>query len=90
MDRINLKYIINPFDENETKAMINFRLKQAGYDHNQPLFTDGAVRLIYEHTQGYPRRIAMFCHDSLEMLIMRNRRVVDETTVEEILAREVR
>lgn len=90
IDRINLKYIINPFDENETKAMIDFRLKQAGYGHSQPLFTDGAVRLIYEHTQGYPRRIAMVCHDSLETLIMHSKRVVDESVVEEILAYEVR
>lgn len=90
MDRINLKYIINPLDENETKAMINFRLKQAGYDHSQSLFTDAAVRFIYEHTQGYPRQIAMLCHDSLEMLIMRNRTTVDEATVEEVLAQEVR
>src|SRR3989338_2181533 len=31
MDRINLKYIINPLDEIETKEMINFRLRQGGY-----------------------------------------------------------
>lgn len=90
MDRINLKYIINPLDENETKAMINFRLRQAGYDQQEPIFTDGAIKLIYEHTQGYPRRIAMLCHDSLETLIMHNRAIVDERVVEEILTCEVR
>jgi len=90
MDRINLKYIINPLDEHETKALINFRLKQAGYIKSDQLFTDIAIRHIYEHTQGYPRKIAMLCHDALEMLIMRERKVVDETLVEEIMAREVR
>lgn len=90
MDRINLKYIINPLDESETRALINFRLKQAGYDGEENLFTDNAIRHIYEHTQGYPRKISMLCHDALEMLIMRNRKIVDEGIVEEIMAHEVR
>ncbi|MFA5069508.1 MAG: AAA family ATPase [Candidatus Omnitrophota bacterium] len=91
MDRINLKYIINPLDESETRALIRFRLKQAGHDDaGQELFTDNAIRHIYEYTQGYPRKISMFCHDALEMLIMRNKKFVDEGIVEEIMAREVR
>ena len=90
MDRINLKYIINPLDEEETKAMIRFRLKQAGYDFPEPLFTDGAIRHIYQHTQGYPRQISRLCHDSLEKLIMMDRQTVDESVVEEIMAHEVR
>jgi general secretion pathway protein A len=90
MDRINLKYIINPLDESETRALINFRLKQAGYNGEENLFTDNAIRHIYEHTQGYPRKISMLCHDALEALIMRNRKVVDESIVEEIMAHEVR
>ena len=90
MDRINLKYIINPLDESETRALINFRLKQAGYDGEENLLTDNAIRHIYEHTQGYPRKISMLCHDALEMLIMRNRKIVDEGIVEEIMAHEVR
>ena len=90
MDRINLKYIINPLDEDETKSMIDFRLKQAGYAGYEPLFTDGAIRHIYEHTQGYPRKISMLCHNALETLIIQNRKVVDESLVEELIAHEVR
>lgn len=66
MDRISLKYIINPLDETGTGAMIEFRLKQAGYHGERKLFLPEAVRRIYEHTQGYPRRIAMVCHDAVE------------------------
>lgn len=90
MDRINLKYIINPLDEKETKAMIDFRLKQAGYNFSEDLFTREAVRLVYEHTQGYPRRISMMCHDCLEVLIMHNARIVDESVVEEVMRSEVK
>jgi general secretion pathway protein A len=90
VDRINLKYIINPLDENETRAMINFRLKQAGYDFNEPIFSDQAIRLIYQHTQGYPRRISMLCHDALEMVIMHEKKTVDEGVIEYLIGNEVR
>ncbi|MFC1807531.1 ExeA family protein [Candidatus Omnitrophota bacterium] len=90
MDRINLKYIINPLDERETRAMINFRLQQSGYASNEELFTSGAIRLVYQHTQGYPRQISMLCHDALEALIMQNAQVIDESMIEDIVAHEVR
>ena len=77
MDRVALKYVINPLGESETKEMINFRLKQAGYKNEMPLFTDDAIKLIYDHTQGYPRRIAMLCHDALEAIVMKERSFVD-------------
>lgn len=86
MDRIALKYTINSLDELETKAMTDFRLKKAGYKGDNGLFTEGAIRLIYQHTQGYPRRIAMLCHDSLETIVMKERHVVDEEIVAGLLA----
>ncbi len=90
MDRIALKYIINPLDELETKEMITFRLKQAGYNGSAPLFTDEAMKLIYERTQGYPRRIALLCHDCLEALIMNEKSCVDYDLVNEIIQQEVK
>lgn len=90
MDRINLKYIINPLDENETKEMINFRLRQAGYNRPSNLFTDGAVKLIYQQTQGYPRRIALLCHDALEAIIMQGATLIDESIIEKLITQEVR
>ncbi len=90
IDRINLKYIINPFDENETKEMINFRLKQAGYNGSDPIFTEEAKRLIYQQTQGYPRRIALLCHDAMEAIIMQGKSLVDELIVERLLTQQVR
>lgn len=51
VDRISLKYTINPLDEPETKELIEFRLRQAGYSRPRPLFNDAAVRSIYALTQ---------------------------------------
>lgn len=87
-DRISLKYIINPLDEAETKAMIDFRLKAAGLPPEKKLFTDAAIRKIYEASQGYPRRISVLCHNALEELIIMDQAVVDETLVTGIIRKE--
>lgn len=84
-DRIALKYIINPLDEDETKEMINFRLRQAGYNSGSGLFTDEAIHLVYEHTQGYPRQITMLCHDALESIIMQEKSLADAEIIRELI-----
>ena len=89
MDRVSLKYIINPLTERETKEIINFRLQQAGYNGSPSLFTEEAIKEIYYHTQGYPRRIAMLCHSALEHLIMKDKSSVDNQLIREIIKEEV-
>lgn len=90
LDRLALKYIINPLDELETKEMINFRLRQAGYNSAQVLFTDGAIKLIFHHTQGYPRRIAILCHNALAALVMRQEGMVDEKIIGDLIVEELK
>ncbi|MFH1854068.1 MAG: AAA family ATPase [Candidatus Omnitrophota bacterium] len=87
-DRISLKYIINPLDISETKNMIEFRLRQAGYNFEKALFSENAINLIYQYTQGYPRRIANLCHSALEELVMTERSSVEEDMIMEILERD--
>jgi general secretion pathway protein A len=87
-DRIILKYIINPLDENETREMVDFRLRQAGMEANTHLFTDGAIRLIYERSLGYPRKISILCHNALETLVMHDKRIVDEELVGKVIEQE--
>jgi general secretion pathway protein A len=71
LDRIALRYTINPIEEDEVKDMVFFRLKQAGCLCPENLFSDEAIVLIYEHSQGYPRRIAMICHEALKAIVMK-------------------
>ncbi len=89
MDRISMKYIINPLDDVETKEMIEFRIRQAGYQSSLPLFKEEAIIEIYQHTQGYPRRIAMLAHKALKSLVMDNKMVVDTDVIRKIVAEEV-
>jgi len=88
MDRVSLKYIINPLDEKETGELINFRLKQAGCTKEGFLFTPEAVRKIYEFSQGYPRKIALICHNCLERAVMLGKEMIDEDMVNRLLQEE--
>jgi len=88
-DRISLKYVLNPLDEQETKEMINFRIKAAGYNSMMDFFTDEAIAQIYHYTQGYPRKISMLCHNALKLLTMQNKTVVDARIINELIAKDV-
>jgi len=87
-DRIALKYILNPLDENETREMIDFRLRRAGLPSGKSLFSPESLKLIYEHSQGYPRRIAMLCHQALEELIMAKKDTVDTEIISTVIETE--
>jgi general secretion pathway protein A len=87
-DRIALKYTLNPLDENETKEMVDFRLRQAGYSRQKPLFSDEAIKLIYQNTQGYPRRIAKICHEALLNAVMKDASFIDHGMINNILFQE--
>lgn len=87
-DRISLKYILNPLDYIETKNMIEFRLKQAGSTNGNGIFTEKALDLIFQYTEGYPRKIAQLCHNILEELVMKEKMIAEEDLVKEILAKE--
>ena len=89
MDRVSLKCLLEPLDLDETRQMIDFRLREAGYQSRLTLFTDEAIETIYDHAEGYPRRIAMVCHQALRALVMHKGRVVDETLVEELVQQEL-
>ena len=88
LDRVSLKYIINPLDEEETWNLIHFRLHQAGYKGERSLFTREAVKKIHEHTQGHPRKITLLCHNAVEHIIMGDHELVSGSLIENIIQQE--
>lgn len=88
-DRISLKSVIPPLDETGMREMILFRLKQANYSRNAPLFSKRALKLIYKKTKGFPRKVTLLCHDALEYLIMGGKYQVDEEMVRAACQSEV-
>ena len=70
--------------------MIEFRIKQAGYRSNMPLFLDEAIKEIYRYTRGYPRQITMICYKVIKALVMSKHLIADARLVEDIIQDEVR
>jgi general secretion pathway protein A len=89
-DRISFKYTLNPLDFGETREMIEFRIRQAGYRANMNLFLDEAVQEIHRYSRGYPRRITMLCHTALKNLVLKNKFVIDAAFIKEIIEQEIR
>ena len=88
MDRISFKYTLNPLDVKETRELISFRVKTAGYNSRMDLFLDEAVSEIYNYTRGYPRKITKLCHQVLKELILQNKHAVDRILVRDVIAKE--
>jgi len=88
-DRISLKYILNPLDDQEVREMITFRLQRAGYHAEIELFDRGAIEEIYKATSGYPRRVAMLCHKTLMEMVLLNRNYVDQELIHQLVSKEV-
>ena len=88
MDRVGLKYIINPLDRYETGKLIEFRLMQAGYQEDRSLFSHEAVSKIYEFTQGYPRQISRICQLAIERLIMENYEIISGELIDQLIEEE--
>ena len=89
-DRISFKYTLNPLDFFETKELIEFRIRQAGFRSRTHLFLDEAVKEIHQHTHGYPRQVTMLCHRLLKHLVIKNKFAVNKHIVQEMVRDEVR
>jgi general secretion pathway protein A len=81
--RIAIRYHLNTLDDTHTANYIGHRLKMAG----QPnvMFTDEAIKLIFDFTRGTPREINNLCDISLLVGYSRRVREIDEKIVAEVI-----
>lgn len=85
-DRIDFKFSLNPLGFEETKQMIEFRIRQAGYQKANYLFLEEAIGQIYQYSKGYPRAVIRIAHKCLRALILsRVKTVVDRDLVKEAI-----
>lgn len=84
MDRISMKYILRPLDQYETKELIEFRLQQAGHVKQNHVFSNEAIRKIYEYTHGYPRQISRVCHNAMQRIAVSDNRTITGSLIDQI------
>jgi general secretion pathway protein A len=68
--RIATRSTIEPLDLLDTRDMINFRVMVAG--RTEPLFTDDAIELIYDHSHGMPRDICALGLNVLPLALVKD------------------
>lgn len=89
-DRIGFKYTLNPLGFDETKEMVEFRIRQAGYKVKMHLFLEDAIREIYDRSHGYPRQTTMLCHRALKALVLKKKSVIDRELIRELIDDEIK
>ena len=82
MQRISAFGRLTPLALTETQAYIDHRLATAGYQ-GPHLFTQGAIRNIWDHSRGVPRNINTLCFSSMLLAFAEHARSIDERIVEE-------
>src|SRR5215831_2192331 len=81
--RISLRYHLNTLDDKHTASYIAHRLRMAGQSNH--LFTEEAVKLIFDFTRGTPREINNLC--DVALLVGSSKRVkeIGEKIVAEVI-----
>ena len=88
-DRICFKFTLNPLGLQETKELILFRLRQAGYNSREPLFSEEAMSEVYYFSKGYPRSVIRICHKCLRALVMsKDKTIVDQQLAVEVIGKD--
>jgi hypothetical protein len=82
--RISTICRIEPLSAEDTVSYIDYRLTQAGYKGG-PLFTEDALKLISEATQGTPRIINNLCFNALSLSCALKSKQVDANMVSEVI-----
>ncbi|MGR6034149.1 MAG: XrtA/PEP-CTERM system-associated ATPase [Candidatus Nitrosoglobus sp.] len=82
--RIIVAYHLNPLEKDETRGYIEHRLKLVGWE-TDPVITDEAYEVIYEHTEGLPRRINALCDRVLLCTYVEESHIVDQQAVSSVI-----
>ncbi len=83
-ERITVRYDLSPLDFKDLKAYLKHRLVVAG-SQGTPGFTKGALKKIYGHSGGNPRRINAVCDRALLIAYSKDENTVSSKIVKEAI-----
>jgi general secretion pathway protein A len=82
--RVSFVASLQPFGHDEVVSYIHHRLEVAGFEGRR-LFTDQALRLISDSSEGIPRNINQFCFHALSAGYALNQKEIGKDVIEEVL-----
>jgi general secretion pathway protein A len=83
--RISLRYHLVPLDAGHTARYIEHRLRTAGLQEGTEIFTEEAVRLIFDFTRGTPREINNLCDIALLVGYTRRLKILDDKVIADVI-----
>jgi general secretion pathway protein A len=83
--RISIIASLRAFSPKETREYISHRLKVAGYNRQEPLFTEQALALIARYAEGIPRNINNICFNAISLGCATREKIIDVIAVQEVL-----
>lgn len=81
--RVAIRYHLNTMDDTHTANYIGHRLTMAG--QAAQLFTDGAIKLVFDFTRGIPREINNVCDIALLVGYSKRLKEIDERIMTEVI-----
>ncbi|MBM3210628.1 hypothetical protein FJZ33_00295 [Candidatus Poribacteria bacterium] len=90
ISRINMSYALNPLERDETKGLIEHRLKQAGWAGDPVWFPEDTIDVIFEESKGIPRSITSICREGLNQAIINGDDFVSVKVITPIAKEEAR
>lgn len=85
--RVDVECFLTTYDFSQTKAYVEKQLAYAG--RTNPLFTDEALRCIYDYSSGLPRLINRACTQALDFAFQNGNSIVDDHIVKIVLKTEL-
>ena len=82
LQRVAMKIRLSTLTDEATKAYVVHRMAIAG--NRETVFTDGALKLIYMYSGGFPRKINVLCDNALFQGFLMRQRIIDEAIVREM------
>jgi type II secretory pathway predicted ATPase ExeA len=90
VSRINMSYALNPLERDETKGLIEHRLRQAGWEGTPIWFPEETIDVIFERSKGVPRSITSICREGLNQAIINGDDYVSVAAIIPIAEEEAR
>lgn len=87
LHRVDIQCFLVPFDFSQTRAFIEQQLAYSG--HPGAIFSEDAMKMIYDFSSGVPRLIDRACTQSLIYAYQNRRNIVDDRMVQIVLQSEV-
>ena len=85
--RVAMSYILNPLGPEDTKSLIEYRLKKAGLPEGETIFSDDAINVIHNETNGLARDICKLASYSMLSAFTQGKKTIDADLVSQELAK---